>query len=84
MPKNNQHKKANKTHMYTLLDISGSMSSIANDVIGGFNHLIKEQKKNGLDAKVTLVEFDSQDPQHVIVAGAPISEIADLTSDTFI
>ena len=84
MPKNNQPKKANKTHIYILLDRSGSMSSIANDVIGGFNHLIKEQKKNGLDAKVTLVEFDSQDPQHVIVAGAPISEIADLTSDTFI
>ena len=60
------------------------MSSIANDVIGGFNHLINEQKKNGPDAKVTFVQFDSQDPQHVIVAGAPISEITDLTSETFI
>ena len=33
---------------------------------------------------MTLVELDSQDPQHVIVAGAPISEITDLTSETFI
>ena len=74
----------NKTHNYILLDRSGSMSSIANDVIGGFNHLIKEQKANGPDAKVTLVEFDSQDPQHVVVAGAPISEITDLTSETYI
>ena len=60
------------------------MSSIANDVIGGFNHLINEQKKNGPDAKVTFVQFDSQDPQHVVVAGAPISEITDLTSETYI
>ena len=60
------------------------MSSIANDVIGGFNHLINEQKKNGTDAKVTFVQFDSQDPQHVVVAGAPISEITDLTSETYI
>ena len=77
-------KKPNKTHIYILLDRSGSMSSIANDVVGGFNHLIKEQKKNGPDAKVTFVQFDSQDPQHVVVAGAPISEITDLTPATFI
>ena len=77
-------KKANKTHLYILLDRSGSMSSIVNDVIGGFNYLISEQKKNGPDAKVTFVQFDSQDPQHVIVAGAPISEITDLTPDTYI
>jgi len=77
-------KKANKTHIYILLDRSGSMSSIANDVIGGFNQYMKQQKENGPDAKVTFVQFDSQDPQHVIVAGAPISEIVDLTPETFI
>lgn len=76
--------KANSTHIYILLDRSGSMSSIANDVIGGFNQMINEQKANGPDAIVTLVEFDSQDPQHVIVAGAPISEITELTSRTYI
>ncbi len=77
-------KKPNKTHIYVLLDRSGSMSSIANDVIGGFNQWIKDQKANGPDAKVTFVQFDSQDPQHVVVAGAPISEITDLTPATFI
>jgi Mg-chelatase subunit ChlD len=75
---------ANKTHIYILLDRSGSMSSIANDVIGGFNRWIKDQKANGPDAKVTFVQFDSEDPQHVVVAGAPISEITDLTSGTFV
>ena len=51
---------ANKTHIYILLDRSGSMSSIANDVIGGFNHLINEQKKNGPDARVTFVQDKSK------------------------
>ena len=81
--KKNQ-KIARKTHIYILLDRSGSMSSIANDVIGGFNQMIKDQKANGPDAKVTLVQFDSQDSQAVIVAGAPIAEITDLTGETFI
>ena len=75
---------ANKAHIYILLDRSGSMSSIANDVIGGFNQMIKDQKANGPDAKVTFVQFDSQDSQYVVVAGAPISEITDLTSASFI
>ncbi len=75
---------ANKTHIYILLDRSGSMSSIANDVIGGFNQMIKDQKANGPDAKVTFVQFDSQDPQYVVVAGAPIAEITDLTATSFI
>jgi len=79
-----ESKKANRTHIYILLDRSGSMSSIANDVIGGFNQYMKQQKENGPDAKVTLVQFDSQDPQEVVVASAPIVEITDLTPETFV
>jgi Mg-chelatase subunit ChlD len=72
------------THLYILLDRSGSMSSIANDVIGGFNTFIREQKKEGSDVRVTLVQFDSGDRQEIITAGIPIDELVDLTSDTFI
>ena len=75
---------ANTTHIYILLDRSGSMSSIANDVIGGFNQMIKDQKANGPDAKVTFVQFDSQDSQEVIVAGAPIVEVVQLDGSTFV
>jgi len=84
MPKNKSKEAAKSTHIYILLDRSGSMSSIASDVVGGLNKYISDQQKNGPDAKVTFVQFDSQDPQHVIVAGAPISEITDLTSETYI
>ena len=38
------------THMYILVDRSGSMESIANDVIGGFNTTISDQQANGPDA----------------------------------
>jgi len=71
-------------HIYILLDRSGSMSSIANDVIGGFNKYISDQQKNGSDAKVTLVQFDSQDTQEVIVASAPITEVQQLNESNFI
>lgn len=72
------------SHLYILIDRSGSMSSIVNDVIGGFNELIANQGRDGSDARVTLVQFDSQDPQDVIVAGANISEICNLDGHSYI
>ena len=84
MPKNKSKEAAKSTHIYILLDRSGSMSSIASDVVGGLNKYISDQQKNGPDAKVTFVQFDSQDPQEVIVAGAPISEVVQLDGSTFI
>ena len=55
------------THIYVLIDRSGSMAPIAADVIGGFNTFLEQQTAAGDDAVVTLVQFDSQDPQEVIV-----------------
>lgn len=72
------------THVYVLLDRSGSMSSIANDVIGGYNTFIREQRKEGSDVRVTLVQFDSMDRQDIIAAGIPIDELVDLTSDSYV
>jgi hypothetical protein len=75
---------ANKTHIVILIDRSGSMQSIAGDVIGGYNQFLRGQQANGDDARVTFVQFDSQDPQEVIVAGAPISEVVPLSETTFV
>jgi Mg-chelatase subunit ChlD len=72
------------THLYILLDRSGSMDSIASDVIGGYNAFLRDQKNNGDDARVTLVQFDSADVQEVIAAGVPIAEMVDLTPATFV
>ena len=74
----------NSTHLVTLIDRSGSMAPIANDVIGGFNTFIDEQIRNGADARMTIVQFDSQDPQDVTIWGAPLPEITHLDSQTFV
>lgn len=60
------------------------MAAIANDVIGGFNTLIDEQNRNGTDARMTIVQFDSQDPQDVTIWGAPLPEITHLDSQSFV
>jgi Mg-chelatase subunit ChlD len=71
-------------HIYFLLDRSGSMASIASDVIGGFNSFLADQKADGADATMTLVQFDSQDPHEVLSAAAPIGEVRDLSPATFL
>lgn len=72
------------THIHFLLDRSGSMARIADDVIGGFNTFLAAQQAAGPDARITLVQFDSQDPQHVVLDGAPIAEVAPLGPGSFV
>ena len=48
------------THIVFVLDESGSMSSIANDAVGGFNQFVAEQKTVPGKAKMSLIKFNSQ------------------------
>ena len=73
----------NSTHIVVLIDRSGSMATIASDVIGGFNTFVDDQRSNGNDARMSVIQFDSQDPQDVTVWGAPLAEITHLTGQTF-
>jgi hypothetical protein len=41
------------TEITIILDRSGSMESIANDAIGGFNTYLKQQQAQGGDARLT-------------------------------
>lgn len=70
--------------LYVLLDRSGSMASMADDVIGGFNQLLAEQQADGNDARMTLVQFDSGNPQEVIADAVPIAEMTPLGVATFL
>ncbi|MEY4158793.1 MAG: hypothetical protein RL743_1288, partial [Actinomycetota bacterium] len=72
------------THIVVLLDRSGSMESIAGDVIGGYNGFINQQRQNGADAIVTLVQFDSQDSHEVVYDGIRLDEVSALTAKTFV
>ena len=84
----NIDKKAKKdvqttTHFYILLDRSGSMESMKSDVIGGYNAFITEQQTVKGKAKVTLVQFDSQEPQEVLADAKNIGDITPLTGEMF-
>mmetsp|Transcript_21211 Transcript_21211/g.47879 ORF Transcript_21211/g.47879 Transcript_21211/m.47879 type:complete len:291 (-) Transcript_21211:183-1055(-) len=60
------------------------METIAGDVIGGFNSFIKEPRLTAHDGfKITLVQFDSQDPFELLVDSKPIASAEKLTPETF-
>ncbi|MFW6272391.1 MAG: hypothetical protein ACOC2U_01260 [bacterium] len=54
-PKTNE-----KTHIICILDRSGSMSSIIDDSIGGFNTFLKQQKELPDEATITVALFDDR------------------------
>lgn len=64
------------THIYFLLDRSGSMASISDDTVGGFNTFIAEQRKHPGKCRVTLAQFD--DRYEVVYADRPIAEVPGL------
>jgi hypothetical protein len=71
------------THIHILLDRSGSMASIAPDVIGGFNTFLSAQQADGPDARITLVQFDNHNPQEVLLAGVPIAQAKPLGAEQY-
>ena len=70
-------------HLYFVLDRSGSMASIRDDVIGGFNSFVDEQRKQPGECLVTVVQFDSQDPYDVLFDAVLLSELSPLAHDNF-
>jgi uncharacterized protein YegL len=56
---NKEIMKENLTEIVTILDASGSMDSLAQETISGYNTFIEEQKKLPGEAKLTTVLFNS-------------------------
>jgi Mg-chelatase subunit ChlD len=71
-------------HVSVILDRSGSMGSIRNDTIGGFNTFLNEQRRQQGKATLTLVQFDSQDPYEVIHRVRTVGEVPELTQATYV
>ena len=71
-------------HIYVLLDRSGSMSDMAEQVVAGFNRLLSEQQADGRDARMTLVQFDDEDHREVLFEAVPIAEVVPLTARDFV
>ena len=80
-----KHKKTDSApvHISIVLDRSGSMASIADDIVGGFNEFLREQRKRDGEARVTLVQFDGQDPFEILVDGRDLRDVQDLTRDRY-
>lgn len=75
--------QGDRTHICMILDRTGSMESIKQDTIGGFNSYIAAQKSLPTPATFTLVQFDSQDPFEVIHKFTDIQMVTDLTAQTY-
>ena len=61
--------------IWFLIDRSGSMASIARDVVVGFDQFFASQRSTGGDATVTVVQFDDHDPHDVLVDAAPLARV---------
>jgi len=72
------------THLSVILDRTGSMESIRDDVIGGFNAFVRDQKGQPGKATLTLVQFDSQDPYEVLYRFRPVQSVPELTRNTYV
>lgn len=71
-------------HIAVVLDRSGSMESIRDDTVGGFNAFLKAQKELPGTATLTLVQFDSQDPYEVVYHVKLVADVQPLTRDTYV
>lgn len=71
-----------KVEIVCVLDRSGSMSSIRDDAIGGFNAFLSEQKAIPGEAKLTLALFDNQ--YEVVHDATDIAAVPELTAETFV
>ena len=61
--------------IWFLIDRSGSMASIARDVVDGFDQFFASQRSTAGDATVTVVQFDDHDPHDVLVDAAPLARV---------
>lgn len=72
----------NLTEIICVLDRSGSMESIVNDAIGGFNSFLKSQQATPGEAVMSIVLFDHE--YQVLCSGKALADVTPLTDQTFV
>lgn len=70
-------------HIVFVLDRSGSMGSIAADVVGGFNTFLAEQQAQPGKCRMTMIQFDSQDAFEILADATKIADVKPLTLETY-
>lgn len=86
LPKHTHKASCEKTtaepvQIICILDRSGSMSSLVEDTIGGYNTFLTKQKDNSGEAQVTTVLFDNE--YELIADAVDLQEISELTNETY-
>lgn len=69
------------TEVIFILDRSGSMSGLEADTIGGFNSMIKKQKKEEGEAYISTVLFD--DVSEVLYDRVPVSKVEQMNDNQY-
>lgn len=64
-----------------VIDASGSMTTLKNDTIGGFNSVIESQKAQDGETRVSAVTFN--DSVNVLYDNVDVKEITPLNTDTY-
>lgn len=66
--------------LWILLDRSGSMGLLQEAVIQQTNHFLRSQRSEPGECRLTLAQFDSQDPFEVVVDDTPIGSAPELNA----
>ena len=73
--------KTNLTELVFILDRSGSMSGLERDTIGGFNAMLRKQRREEGRVLVSTVLFNTE--TQVIHDRVPLEQVNDLTEDDY-
>ncbi len=74
--------KEGLTEIISLVDRSGSMQSILDDAIGGFNTFLAAQQRQPGEAKLSLILFDHE--YQVVHQAVDIQQVEPLNQDTYV
>lgn len=69
------------SRIFFVLDMSGSMNSVWDDTIGGFNAFLEEQKAVKMPTTMTVVLFDTH--YELLYNNVPIEHVEPLTRKTY-
>lgn len=71
-------------YVSVLLDRSGSMAAIADDVVAGYEEFVDRQRREGGDVWLTLIQFDSAEPFRRTFRTVHVSRAPRLTRDDYV
>lgn len=81
--KSRKGSSSDRSKAWMLLDRSGSMSGLEVAVVHGVNGLIAEQAALPGKCKITLVQFDSEDPFEILADAVPVNKACPLSVEQY-